>query len=146
MFKIYMRLLGFARPIEKYAIPYFFYALLYALFNSLTFVLIMPIINTMYDTGVTPQPVDKLPPLEINKEYLETLFNYAYSHVFQSYDRQNVLILLAMVAVCISLLSNLFRYLAAWTVESMRARTLQKMRNQMFSKVMDMNVDRKSVV
>ena len=34
MFKIYMRLLGFARPIRKYAIPYFFYSLFYALFNS----------------------------------------------------------------------------------------------------------------
>lgn len=140
MFKIYMRLLGFARPIEKYAIPYFIYALLYALFNSLTFVLIMPIINTMYDVGFTPEPVDQLPPLEMNQEYLTTLFNYAYSHVFESYDRQNVLILLAVVAICFSLLSNLFRYLGAWTVESMRARTLQKMRNQMFSKVMDMNV------
>ena len=40
MFKIYMRLLGFARPIRKYAIPYFFYSLFYALFNSLTFLLI----------------------------------------------------------------------------------------------------------
>ena len=43
MFKIYMRLLGFARPIRKYAIPYFFYSLFYALFNSLTFLLIMPV-------------------------------------------------------------------------------------------------------
>ena len=46
MFKIYMRLLGFARPIRKYAIPYFFYSLFYALFNSLTFLLIMPILKT----------------------------------------------------------------------------------------------------
>ena len=49
MLKIYMRLLGFARPIQKYAIPYFFYSLLYALFNSLTFLLIMPILKTMFD-------------------------------------------------------------------------------------------------
>ena len=42
MFKTYMRLLGFARPIKKYAIPYFFYSLFYALFNSLTFMLIIP--------------------------------------------------------------------------------------------------------
>ena len=46
MFKTYMRLLGFARPIKKYAIPYFFYSLFYALFNSLTFMLIIPILNT----------------------------------------------------------------------------------------------------
>ena len=35
MFKTYMRLLGFVSPISKYAVPYFFYALLYALFNRL---------------------------------------------------------------------------------------------------------------
>ena len=53
MFKTYLRLLGFARPIEKYAIPYFFYSLLYAVFNSLTFVLIVPIMNTMFDPDYT---------------------------------------------------------------------------------------------
>ena len=140
MFKTYLRLLGFARPIEKYAIPYFFYSLLYALFNSLTFMLIIPILNTMFDEGFTPEPVETLPPLELNQEYLASLFNYAYSHLFDTYDRQNVLILLACVAICISLLSNFFRYMGAWTVESMRAKTLQRMRNEMFSKVMDMNV------
>ena len=102
--------------------------------------LIIPILNTMFDEGFTPEPVETLPPLELNQEYLTALFNYAYSHLFDTYDRQNVLILLACVAICISLLSNLFRYLGAWTVESMRARTLQRMRNEMFSKVMDMNV------
>ena len=140
MFKTYMRLLGFARPIEKYAIPYFFYSLFYALFNSLTFMLIIPILNTMFDAKYTFEYVEKLPPLQFNQEYLTALFNYTYSHVFHEYDRQNVLLLLAVVAIIISLLSNLFRYLGAWTMENMRTRTLQKMRNEMFSRVMDMNV------
>ena len=68
------------------------------------------------------------------------LFNYAYSHLFDAYDPRNVLLLLAVVAVVISFLSNLFRYLGSWTIETMRARTLQRMRNEMFSRVMDMNV------
>ena len=140
MFKTYMRLLGFARPIKKYAIPYFFYSLLYALFNSLTFMLIIPILNTMFDDGFSPEYVEKLPPVELNQEYLTTLFNYTYSHLFDTYDRQNVLLLLAAVAIIISFLSNLFRYLGSWTIENMRTRTLQKMRNEMFSRVMDMNV------
>lgn len=140
MFKTYLRLLGFARPIEKYAIPYFFYSLLYALFNSLTFMLIIPILNTMFDDGFSPEYVEKLPPVELNQEYLTTLFNYTYSHLFDTYDRQNVLLLLAAVAIIISFLSNLFRYLGSWTIENMRTRTLQKMRNEMFSRVMDMNV------
>lgn len=140
MFKIYMRLLGFARPIRKYAIPYFFYSLFYALFNSLTFLLIMPILKTMFDADYTFVYVEKLPPLAFNQEYLTALFNFTYSHLFNEYNPENVLLLLAIVTIFVSLLSNLFRYLGSWTVENMRTRTLQRMRNEMFSKVVDMNV------
>ena len=140
MFKIYMRLLGFARPIRKYAIPYFFYSLFYALFNSLTFLLIMPILKTMFDADYTFVYVEKLPPLAFNQEYLTALFNFTYSHLFTEYNHENVLLLLAIVTIFVSLLSNLFRYMGAWTVENMRTRTLQRMRNEMFSKVVDMNV------
>ena len=140
MFKIYMRLLGFARPIQKYAIPYFFYSLLYALFNSLTFLLIMPILKTMFDADYTFVYVEKLPPLAFNQEYLTALFNFTYSHLFNEYNPENVLLLLAIVTIFVSLLSNLFRYMGALTVENMRTRTLQRMRNEMFSKVVDMNV------
>ena len=77
-----MRLLGFARPIRKYAIPYFFYSLFYALFNSLTFLLIMPILKTMFDADYTFVYVEKLPPLAFNQEYLTALFNFTYSHLF----------------------------------------------------------------
>ncbi len=140
MFKIYMRLLGFARPIRKYAIPYFFYSLFYALFNSLTFLLIMPILKTMFDADYTFVYVEKLPPLAFNQEYLTALFNFTYSHLFTEYNPKNVLLLLAIVTIFVSLLSNLFRYMGAWTVENMRTRTLQRMRNEMFSKVVDMNV------
>mgnify|MGYP002273444502 FL=1 len=140
MLKIYMRLLGFARPIRKYAIPYFFYSLFYALFNSLTFLLIMPILKTMFDADYTFVYVEKLPPLAFNQEYLTALFNYTYSHLFNEYNPENVLLLLAIVTIFVSLLSNLFRYMGAWTVENMRTRTLQRMRNEMFSKVVDMNV------
>ena len=140
MFKIYMRLLGFARPIRKYAIPYFFYSLFYALFNSLTFLLIMPILKTMFDADYTFVYVEKLPPLAFNQEYLTALFNFTYSHLFTEYNPENVLLLLAIVTIFVRLLSNLFRYMGAWTVENMRTRTLQRMRNEMFSKVVDMNV------
>lgn len=140
MLKTYMRLLGFARPIRKYAIPYGIYSLLYALFNSLTFMLIIPILNTMFNEGFIPERVETLPPVELNQSYLTVLFNYVYFHLFDTFDRQNVLILLACVAIAISLLSNTFRYLGSWTIENMRTRTLQRMRNEMFSRVMDMNV------
>ena len=52
----YWRLLGFAKPIEKYAIPYFFYTLLYAVFNTFNFVLVMPILDTLFNQGGVLEP------------------------------------------------------------------------------------------
>ena len=95
----------------------------------------------MFDANNTlNQYIETLPPFELNKEYLTTLFNYAYSHIFDQYNPRNVLILLASVTIATSFLSNLFRYLGSWTVESMRTRTLQRMRDEMFTRVVDMNV------
>ena len=100
----------------------------------------MPILKTMFDADYTFVYVEKLPPLAFNQEYLTALFNFTYSHLFNEYNPENVLLLLAIVTIFMSLLSNLFRYMGAWTVENMRTRTLQRMRNEMFSKVVDMNV------
>ncbi|MDE6070839.1 MAG: ABC transporter ATP-binding protein/permease [Alistipes sp.] len=139
MFKTYLRLLGFAKPLQQYAIPYFFYSLLYALFNSCTFLLIIPILNTMFDADYAFQRVDALPPFEPNSEYFTALFNFAYTQLFAEFRIANVLILLAAIAVASSFLSNLFRYLGAWTVEKLRTRTLQRIRNEMFTRVVDMH-------
>ncbi len=140
MFKIYLRLLSFARPISRYTVPYSIYSVLYAIFNALTFGMIVPILNTMFEDGLVPQPVETLPPVEMDMQYISTLFNYVYFRLFETFDQQQYLIILAGVTICVSLLSNLFRYLGSWTAENMRTRTLQRMRDEMFSRVVDMHV------
>ncbi|MCH5332277.1 MAG: ABC transporter ATP-binding protein, partial [Alistipes sp.] len=103
--------------------------------------LIIPILNTMFDASAPlSQQVEALPPFELSKEYLTALFSYTYYHLFDTFNTRNVLILLAGVTVCTSLLSNLFRYLCSWTVELMRTRTIQRMRDTMFARVIDMHV------
>ena len=145
MFKTYMRLVGFARPVKKYAIPYFFYSLFYALFNSLTFLLIIPILNTMFNAPEAAQNQlqnlpTSFPELKANEEALSQVFFYIYAQIFSTeYDRSKVLMLLAIITIVIAFLSNLFRYLGAWTMENMRTRTLQRMRNEMFARVTDMH-------
>ena len=46
--KTYLRLLGFASPIEKYAIPYFIFSIFYAIFNTFNFVMIIPIVSALF--------------------------------------------------------------------------------------------------
>ena len=141
MFKIYMRLLGFARPIRRYAVPYFFFAALHALFNTFNYAMIVPILNTMFDKEFVFQPVFERPEWSFKGEELQRWLNYAYTHIFGTeWDVANVLILLAVILVFMNLFSNLFRYLGGYTVEKMRVTTVQRMRDAMFDCVITKDV------
>ena len=145
MFKIYMRLLGFARPIKKYAIPYFIFAALHALFNTFNYAMIIPILNTMFDKGFQFTPVYDMPDLSLSGEKLQMWLSYAYTHIFnangpEDWSISKVLTLLAVILVFMNLFSNLFRFLGSYTVEKMRVTTVQRMRDAMFDSVISKDV------
>ncbi len=141
MMKTYLRLLGFASPLSRYAIPYFFYSVLHAIFNTFTYTMIIPIIGTLFDEGYVFQPVYEFPAIEFNIETLNSALNFVYTQIFGAeYSVTRLLGLLAGILILSNVLSNLFRYLGSMTVEVMRTRTLQRMRNEMFERTMGMNV------
>lgn len=141
MFKTYIRLLGFARPLSRYAVPYFFFAVFHALFNTLTYALIIPILNTMFDKGFAFEPIYTAPPVALSNETLTQWLNYLYTMLFGTeFSMTRILALLSLIVVCANVLSNLFRYLSSYTIERLRTCSLQRMRNDMFDNVIGMNV------
>ena len=141
MMKTYLRLLGFAKPLSRYTIPYFFYSLLHALFNTFTYTMIIPIVSTLFSEGYVFRPTYEFPSIELNTECLNEAINYAYTYMFGTeYKITYLLALLSAVLILSNMLSNLFRYLGAMTVETLRTRSLQRMRNEMFDRTMGMNV------
>ena len=141
MFKTYMRLLGFAKPISRYAVPYFFFAALHALFNTFNYAMIIPILNAMFSEGYDFRPLYEMPVLSFKGEALQQWLNYFYTIIFGTEWRiTNVLVLLAVILIVMNLLSNLFRYLGGYTVENMRVTTVQRMRNTMFDSVIGKDV------
>ena len=141
MFKTYIRLLGFAKPISRYAVPYFFFSALHALFNTFNYAMIIPILNAMFSEGYAFQPLYEMPTFSFKGEALQKWLNYIYTHVFGTEWRiTNVLVMLAVILIAMNLLSNLFRYLGGYTVERMRTTTVQRMRNEMFDSVIGKDV------
>lgn len=137
----YWRLLGFAKPIEKYAIPYFFYTLFHALFNTFNFVMIIPILNSLFGERGVVEQVHTMPSFALNMDYFQALVNYLLYRTYGAdYDVMNVLIFLALFISVSSLLSNLFRYLGQWTTESMKIDTLCRLRNSVYDNVMNLHV------
>ena len=141
MMKTYLRLLGFASPLGRYAIPYFFYSVLHALFNTFTYTMIIPIIGTLFSDGYVFTPVYEFPQITLDVECLNQVLNFVYTAIFgDNYSVTYLLGMLAGILILSNVLSNLFRYLGSMTVEVMRTRTLQRMRNEMFERTMGMNV------
>ncbi len=140
MLKTYLRLMGFASPISRYAIPYVIYSVLYAIFNTFTYVAAIPIIQSMFDPSFAWKPVDHFPKISFDSEFMTEAVSYLYSQLFTEFHPIRMLALLAVLIIIINFLSNLFRYLGAWTIENMRTRTLQRIRNDLFSHVIGLNV------
>ena len=141
MFKTYLRLLNFAKPLSRYAVPYFFFAALHAIFNTTTYALLIPILNTMFDKNFAFVPIYTRPGISFNNEALTEWLNYLYTMIFGAeFSMPKIMALLSIIVVLSNVLSNLFRYLSAYTVESLRTRSLQRMRNEMFDNIIDMNV------
>ena len=143
MLKTYFRLLSFARPLSRYTIPYFIFAALHALFNTFNYAMIIPILNAMFGSegGFKFAPCYTLPELSFNEAGFNAILSYCYTMLFgENFSVSKFLLLLGLITVAMNLLSNLFRYASAMTVEVLRVNTVRKMRNEMFSKVIDMNV------
>ncbi|MBR4045306.1 MAG: ABC transporter ATP-binding protein [Alistipes sp.] len=143
MLKTYFRLLGFAKPLSRYAIPYFIFAALHAVFNTFNYAMIIPILNAMFtaDGGFIFTPIYTLPHIEINEAGFNTILSYIYTMFFgEEFVQMKFLAMLGGVTIAMNFFSNLFRYAAAMTVECLRVNTMCRIRNEMFSHVANMNV------
>lgn len=143
MLKTYFRLLSFAKPLSRYTIPYFIFAALHALFNTFNYAMIIPILNAMFGSegGFKFVPCYTLPGLSLSESGFNALLSYCYTMIFgENFSVSKFLMLLGLITVAMNLLSNLFRYASAMTVEVLRVNTVRKMRNEMFARVVDMNV------
>lgn len=143
MMKTYFRLLGFAKPLSRYAIPYFIFALLHAVFNTFNYAMIIPILNAMFtaDGGFIFTPVYTLSHITLNEAGFNTILSYIYTMFFgEEFVQMKFLAMLGGVTIAMNFLSNLFRYAAAMTVECLRVNTMCRIRNEMFSHVANMNV------
>ena len=60
--KTYFRLLSFAKPIEKYAVPYIICTLITVVFSTLNLALLAPLLQTLFNTDqVSAQAVLEKP-------------------------------------------------------------------------------------
>jgi ATP-binding cassette, subfamily B, bacterial MsbA len=140
--KTYLRLLSFAKPIGKFAFPYFLFTLLYALFNTVVFSLLMPVLNVLFkqDGGNAAKKLEQLPKFDWSFQYFSDVFNYQFATYIQINGQKGALIFVAISLVICVFLSNVFRYLSQRIMENLRIYTLQNLRKSVFESVTNLHL------
>jgi len=136
--KTYFRLLSFAKPIEKFAIPYIIFTILYVVFSTLVFPLLIPLLNLLFLTVHTTKTVAVLEPT--SRLNLTGWFNYYMYYFVNVYGAWGALRFVCSVLIVTVLLGNLFRYLSARIMENLRVHTLLNLRRTVFDNVMDLHL------
>jgi subfamily B ATP-binding cassette protein MsbA len=138
--KTYFRLLSFAKPIEKFAIPYILFTLLYVFFSTMVLVLLGPLLNALFaangpaakvvQTGAAPSIF-----------HMPEMFKYYMQYYINNYGGAwGALKFVCGVIVVFVFLGNLFRYLSQRTMENLRVHTLLNLRKTVFNNVMDLHL------
>ncbi len=133
----YFRLLSFAKPITKFAVPYLIFAVLGVIFNTLNLALLAPLLLTLFNSNAADAAVMTKPD-----QWSDVLgmFNYYAQQAGQIYGPFTALKIVCAIIIGSVILGNLFRYLAQRIMENLRIHTLLNLRRTVFDNVMNMHV------
>lgn len=136
--KTYFRLLSFAKPIEKFAIPYVIATILSIIFGTLNLTLLVPLFETLMPASsntVTSITNTATSAFDITGQLRDFVHNSKINN-----GVSQTLTYVCLVIVGSVLLSNIFRYLSQRYMEDLRVHTLLNLRKTVFNNVMDLHI------
>ena len=135
--KTYFRLLSFAKPIEKFAIPYIVATLFAITFNTFLFTLLGPIMNTIF----LPKAENQFTIISKDTSYNPMeLFGRYIDNIILEHNKLYALEIICIVIVITVVLANFFRYFSQRYMEDLRVHTLLNFRRAVFNNVMNLHV------
>lgn len=131
----FRKILLFALPYKRFAVLNIICNVFYALFSTLSFLALIPVINILFDKS---QRVREKPDWEGWKEiknYVVESFNYEISQKVNQ-DEISALIFICAIVVLLFFLKNLFGYLAAFFITFLRNGVLRDVRDAIYDKIL----------
>ena len=135
------KLIPYALPYKKYAFLNIASNVFYALFSTLSFIVLMPMLDVMFGSS---EKIHIKPQLEsiwkINKDYLSNLLNYYTTQNTEKYGDLNTLSIMVFAIIVVFLLKNFFSYLAVYFITFLRNGVLKDLRNDVYKKTLELPI------
>ncbi len=131
----FKKILRYAIPYKRYAFLNIFFNILYALFSTLSFLALIPVLQVIFSDQ---RSVGRIPVYEGIMEittYLQDSMSYYLVQFINQYGDFKVLLFMIGVIISIFLLKNVSNYLAMYYATFLRNGVLKDLRNALYSKV-----------
>ena len=139
--KTYFRLLSFAKPIGKFAIPYIICTIITVVFGTLNLALLVPLLQVLFKgTGDVSSNINEAVERPNDLLDLGGWFTYYADKLYYDLGPYEALKYVCIVIVASVFISNLFRYLSQRIMENLRIHTLLNLRKSVFNNVMDLHL------
>jgi ATP-binding cassette, subfamily B, bacterial MsbA len=134
------KIIPFIIPYKNHAFWNVFYNILYALFSTLSFVALAPMMQVLFNDAkkVTVKPIYK--GIMDLKNYFENYLYYYITDLTNSKGPQFALLLVIFIIIIVFLFKNLFNYLASLHIMHLRNGVLRDMRVQLFRKIISLPI------
>ncbi|MCC9061529.1 ABC transporter ATP-binding protein [Flavobacterium piscisymbiosum] len=132
------KIIPFIYPYKKYAFLNIFFNVLYALFSTLSFVALIPMLQVLFDKNkqITVKPVYQ-GILKI-QDYGQDYLSYYITTTKGTHESGYVLSIMVAIIISIFLLKNLADYAAMFFITFLRNGVLRDMRNAMYKKTLEL--------
>ncbi|MCZ8196880.1 MAG: ABC transporter ATP-binding protein [Flavobacterium sp.] len=140
MKKIIEKLKPYILPFKSHVVWNIIYNILYALFGTLSFVTLIPMMKVLFDktTKVTEAP--KYTGITELFNYLEGSFYYKVTQLTENGNPQIALLYVVALVIVTFLLKNLAGYLASYHMMHLRNGVMASLRNVMYNKIIDLPI------
>lgn len=135
----FRKILQFARPYKKFAVLNIICNIFYALFSTLSFLALIPVIQILFDKTRRSAVEPEWNGWNNIKDYLIGSFNYEITQRVNE-DELSALIFICGIVVLLFFLKNLFGYFAAFFITFLRNGVLKDVRNTLYDKILSLPV------
>jgi len=134
----FKKIFPFVLPYKKYAYLNIFFNVLYALFGTLSFISLMPMMDVLFGQSKQNYVEPTYTGIWELKKYLSDYSSYYLTNMTDAYGIGYTLGVLVAGIITIFLLKNLSDYLALFFITFLRNGVLKDIRNAMYKKTLDL--------
>jgi len=136
----FKKIIPFTKPYRSHVTWNVIFNILYALFSTLSFIALIPMMNVLFDTS---EKVTKMPVYtsiyDITKFAKEYLYYYI-TLLSEQNGKQFALVLVIAIVIVTFLFKNLFNYLASNHLMHLKNGVLKDLRNSMYKKIINLPI------